>query len=228
MCACCSATRTDLHSEFFFEMSLLECRLLVTLTLSENFFQEKVGQRLWFNLCTNILALRSMKSNKCQKVSTQNCAQESKASHEASVHCLHDHLGRGRSGIAPNARTNQSPRAAARRDRAPSEQQRQSCAGPMWWSMPRLSLGGGNSVSRTNQLGTHRLFSLAGTQQRRSIHNLAARLRCAVPLQRRNESGGRGELRSITMAICPSQIPGDERPPGLVAQGPDPSPSRSS
>ena len=49
----------------------------------------------------------------------------------------------------------------------------------------------------TSQLRIHRLISSARTQQRRPIHNLAARLWCAVPLQRRNKSGVEGELRSM-------------------------------
>ena len=101
--------------------------------------------------------------------------------------------------IAPKARTGlkqrqrQSPSAAARQDRAPSEQPRQSCASAKWWRvMPRLRLGklteealclGRPTTSSfashydepcmtTSQLGIHQLFPSACTP----THDLATRL----------------------------------------------------
>ena len=47
-------------------------------------------------------------------------------------------------------------------------------------------------------------------------------LGCAL-FQRRNENGVQGVALCGTMAIRPPQLPGDERPPCFVAQGPNPS-----
>ena len=155
---------------------------------------------------------------------------------------LHDHLGRQWSGtIVPNVRTSlqqrkrQSLSGAARQDRVPSEQPRQPRASAKRWRfMLRLRLGkevGGDQrrpVSQANTtslalpwrpvtLDTSTLF--VGGHATEPVH---PQLGCAL-FQRRNESGVQGVALRGTMAIRPPQLSGDERPPCLVAQGPNPS-----
>ena len=185
--------------------------------------------------------------NICREVSRRNCAQESQASHEATVPGLHDHLGRGWSGTnAPNVRTSlqqrqrQSPSAAARQDRAPSEQARQSCASAKWWRfMPRLSLGklteetaSRKTNDRQSSEANTTSLALPWRPSTQDTPTLSVGGHATEPLQ--PQLGFSGETRVVsrasrgTMASRPPQLPSDERPPGLVAQRSKSSPSRSS